>query len=124
MSPRTFLHMADMRDSNGNLIYPGLQLATPLWRSKRVFVTTQTPINLGSGTDESEILLVAFPEVYYGEGTQITFTVSTEASYTSGGSTVSAFQNDLTLIKASAEADVDMRYLEAVVVGDAVRWGA
>ena len=41
-----------------------------------------------------------------------------------GGTAVSAFQNDLTYIKASVEADFDMRYLEAVSKITGVRWGA
>lgn len=124
MSPRTFIHLQNMRDANGNRYYPELQNANPTWRNKPVLVTTQNPVNLGATTDETEIWLVAFGHVLFGEGLGITFSVSTEATYVKSGTTVSAFQNDLTLIKASAEADFDMRYLEAVSVITGVRWGA
>lgn len=124
MSPRTFIFLQNQRDSNGNRYYPELQNAMPVWRNKPVLVTTQNPINLGATTDETEIWLIAFGHVLFGEGMGITFSVSTEATYVRSGTTISAFQNDLTLIKASAEADFDMRYLEAVSVITGVRWGA
>ncbi|WP_269581968.1 phage major capsid protein [Roseibium sp. Sym1] len=124
MSPRTLLYLQDLRDGNGNRYFPELQGDTPMFRNKRVRVTTQIPINGGTGTNESEIFLMAFGHLYYGYGPALSFAVSTEASFTSGGTTTSAFQNDLTLIKASAEADVDARYLEAVAVLRAVKWGS
>lgn len=123
MNPIDFLYLQNLRDGNGNRYYPELQNAMPMWRNKPVYVTTQIPATLGGTTDESELLLVAFGHVMYGEGTTISFSVSQEASYIQNGTTVSAFQNDLTLIKASAEADVDIRYLESVAVLTGVRWG-
>lgn len=123
MNPTTFIYLQNLRDGLGNRYYPELQNATPIWRNKRVYVTTQVPANGGVGTDESEIMLVAFGHVLFGEGTSISFAVSNEATYVKDGVAVSAFQNDLTLIKASAEADVDMRYLESVAVLAGVRWG-
>lgn len=124
MNPRTFIHLQNMRDSNGNRYYPELQNANPIWRNKPVLVTTQNPANGGAGTDETEIWLVAFGHVLFGQGLGITFNVSTEATVVTSGTPVSAFQNDLTYIKASAEADFDMRYLEAVSKIPRVRWGA
>lgn len=124
MSPRTFIFLQNMRDANGNRYYPELQNASPSWRNKPVLVTTQNPVNLGGTTDETEIWLVAFGHVLFGQGLGITFNVSTEATVVTNGTSVSAFQNDLTYIKASAEADFDMRYLEAVSKITGVRWGA
>lgn len=123
MNPLDFVYLQNLRDGNGNRYYPELQNATPTWRNKRVFVTTQVPTNLGAQTDNSEILLVAFGHVLFGEGTSISFSVSQEASFVQNGQTISAFQNNLTLIKASAEADFEVRYVEAVSVITGVRWG-
>ena len=124
MNPRTFIFLQNMRDSNGNRYYPELQNASPMWRNKPVLVTTQVPANGGGTTDESEIWLVAFGHVLYGQGAGIVFKVSDEATVITAGTAVSAFQNDLTYIKASAEADFDMKYLEAVSKIPSVRWGA
>ena len=125
MAPRTRTYLADLRDGNGNRYFPELQGANPTWRGRPVMSTTQVSIVGGGSTDETEILLVNFDDIYYGEGAGISFGVSTEATYiNANGQAVSAFQNDLTLIKASLEADVDMKYLEAVSVIEGVRWGA
>lgn len=124
MAPRVRKFLGDLRDGNGNRYYPELHSAAPVWRGYPVYSTTQVPVNGGGTTDESEILLVNFDDVFFGEGAGLSFGVSTEATYVNNGQTVSAFQNDLTIIKASLEADVDLRYLEAVAVIDGVRWGA
>ncbi|TCU34155.1 phage major capsid protein [Rhizobium azibense] len=124
MAPRSRTYLADLRDGNGNRYFPELQGDNPRWRGRPVLSTTQVSIVGGGTTDESSIMLVNFDDVLYGEGAGISFGVSTEATYVKNGVTVSAFQNDLTLIKASLEADVDMRYLEAVSVISGVRWGA
>lgn len=124
MAPRTKKFLGDLRDANGNRYYPELHNANPVWRGYPVRSTTQVGIVGGGTTDESEILLVNFDDVFFGEGAGLSFGVSTEATYVNNGQTVSAFQNDLTIIKASLEADVDLRYLEAVAVVEGVRWGA
>lgn len=124
MAPRTRTYLADLRDGNGNRYYPELQNTIPMWRGRPVMSTTQISILGGGTTDETEILLVNFDDVLFGEGAGISFAVSTEATYVKNNVTVSAFQNDLTLIKASMEADVDMRYLEAVAVITNCRWGS
>lgn len=125
MAPRTKKFLADMRDTNGNRYFPELQGENPRWRMLPVYSTTQVSITGGATTNESEILLVNFGDVFFGESRSISFAVSTDASYVNAsGATVSAFQNDLTLIKASLEADVDLRYLEAVAVLTGVQWGA
>lgn len=124
MNPRTLIHLQNLRDGNGNRYYPELQNANPMWRNKPVLVTTQVPANGGDTTDESEVWLVAFGHVLFGQGIGITFNVSNEATVVTDGTPVSAFQNDLTYIKASTEADFDMRYLEAVSKIPGVRWGA
>ncbi|BCH33132.1 phage capsid protein [Mesorhizobium sp. L-8-10] len=124
MNPRVFIFLQNMRDGNGNRYYPELQNANPTWRNKPVLVTTQNPANGGATTDETEIWLVAFGHVLFGQGLGITFNVSTEATVVTNGTAVSAFQNDLTYIKASMEADFDMRYLQAVSKITACRWGA
>lgn len=124
MSPRTLLFLQNLRDGNGNRYFPELQAAQPRWRNKPVFITTNVAINGGTGTDETKILLVNFNDAYFAESRQLMFAVSNEASYVKNGATVSAFQNELTLVRATTEVDVGLRYLQAVQVINGVRWGA
>lgn len=123
MNPISFKYLQNLRDGNGNRYFKELHDAVPLLNSKRVFVTTQIPATFGTGTDESEIILANFEHILFGQGQGLSFDVSTDASYVKDGQTISAFQNGLTLIKASMDADIDVEYVEAVAVLDGVRWG-
>ena len=126
MAPRTVAYLADLRGSGtDHKIFPDMSGANPMWRGRPVLKTTQVSITGGATTDESEILLVNFDDVLFGESAGMSFDVTTQGAYVNAsGATVSAFQNDLTVIKCSMEADVGLRYLEAVAVIESVRWGA
>ena len=99
-------------------------MANMMLRGYPVKKTTQIPVNLGGGSDESEIYFADFADVVVGEVPGLILGVSTEASYTSGSSTVSAFQNDQTLILAIERHDMNLRHLESVGVMTGVTWGA
>lgn len=124
MSPRSMIFLQNLRDGNGNRYFPELQSSPPRWRNKPVYFTTAVPVNGGVTTTETMIALVNFGDIYYGESRALTFKVSDEASYVKNGQTVSAFQNELTLIRATTEVDVGMRYLEAAQVLRNITWGA
>lgn len=124
MAPRTFKYLANLRDGNGNLIYPTLQLPQPVWRGYPVRKTTQIPTNLGGTTDESEIYLISFGWVVFGDAMRIQFAISDVATVVNGSQTINAFQDGVTVIKAEMEHDVDVRYIQSVNVLTGVRWGA
>jgi len=126
MSNRVFGYLQFMRDGNGNLVYPGLSATSPTWYDNLpVTVTEQIPSNLGGTTNESEIYLCDFGHVLMGVARALTLKASTEASYrNAGGTLVSAFSLDETVIRATASHDFDMRHDKACVVIQAVRWGA
>lgn len=124
MSLRTFQYLADLRDGNGNLYYPTLQLANPTWRSRPVMVTNQISDTGGVGTNESKILLVAFGHVMFGDAMSVSLSVSDQATIVNGSTTVNTWQDGVMAIKATAAHDFDTRYLEAVGQLTAVKWGA
>lgn len=124
MAPRTFLFLQEMRDAGGKWIFPSLLNSVPTWRDRPVFHTTEIPTSGGVAADESEILLVHFGNVFLGEGAGMSLYASAEASYVKDGVIVSAFQNNLIIIKASIDVDVGLRYIEAVAILEGVRWGA
>lgn len=86
-------------------------------------VTTQIPDNLGGGT-ESELYFANFADVIIGDTMSVQMDSSTEASYVDGSVTRSAYQNDLTLLRAITAHDIDTQYVEAVTVLKALTWGA
>jgi len=119
MNPRTKNYLFNLRDTNGNLAFPEMRSRSgglnPILRGKPVLVSTGIPINLGGGT-ESEIYLVDGNEVILGEVEGVTVDVSSDASYSVSGSSVSAFQRDQTLIRAILHHDLSMRHPEGVAV--------
>jgi HK97 family phage major capsid protein len=125
MSPRVVKYLQNMRDGNGNKIYPELSLPEMRFRMRPLRMTSQIPSNLGAGTNESEIYLIAFGHVMMGETLAMQFSVSDQATLDpSLPGALSLWQTGMTAVKAEMEHDVDIRYFEAVCVGTAVKWGA
>jgi HK97 family phage major capsid protein len=90
MHPRTRIWLSGLRDGNGNRVYPEVNYGPgegsgPRLRSKPVYETTMMPANLGTGGDETDIHLIDFSHVLFGEATGLSFRVSEEASYKVGG---------------------------------------
>lgn len=120
MAPRSFRHLYKLRDANGNLIYPELRNAQPVLYGYPVLMTTNIPVNLGSGSNETEVYLVDFSDVFVGEEAGIELMASDVASYDS----TSAFQNDQTVIRAIMKHDMALRHdVSSAVITDAT-WGA
>lgn len=128
MAPRTRIYLSGLRDGNGNRVYPELQYGPdaggPRLRNKPVLETTMWPINLGSSGDGSEIALVDFSHVLFGEASTLSFDVSKEATYVVEGQVHSAFQRNVTLIRAIMHHDCAIRHTGAVVNITDVHWGA
>ena len=124
MPQRVKGYLEDMKDAQGQYIYPTLQKDNPTFKGYPVLVPGTIATNLGGGTDETTVALVSFGQVLLGESGGLRIAISDEATYDSGGGTmVSAFANDLTLIRATMEHDWTPRYAEAVGTLTAVRWG-
>lgn len=122
MSERSYTHLETLRDANGNKIYPELS-ETGMIGKIPVGWTTQIPENLGVGSDESEVYLVDFFHAVIGDALSLKLDVSTEGSYMEGGSLVSAFSRDQSIIRVIEEHDFGLRHSGAAAVLTGVRWG-
>lgn len=121
-SPRTEYYLMNLRDSIGNFVFRAEMMTGKLFNYP-YRVTTQIPENLTDGT-QSEVYFVDFGEVVIGETMAMTFDISQEASYVDGsGTTVSAFQNDQTLVRVLVEHDINVNYDTAIAVLTGVTWG-
>lgn len=121
MSHRTAMYLTNLRDGNGNKVYP--EMADGMLRRKPVHVTTEIPENLGSGGDESEIMLVHPSHVIVGEHQGIQIAMSTEAAYRdSEGNLQAAFSRDETLMRMILQHDIGLRHLAAVAILTGVTW--
>lgn len=125
MSPRSKNHLLTLRETGGALAFPELREGNGdrLW-TLPLGVTNNIPSNLGSGSDESEVYLVDFADAVIGEATELEIAVSSEASYTdSGGTVVSAFDRDETVMKLIARHDFGMRHDASIAITTGVQWG-
>ena len=105
--------LASLKDANGNPLFPSVDLRGEL-QGYPIHVTSQVPDNLGAGGDETEIYFGDFDEAMIGDSMALTIGSSTEAAFVDGsGDWVSAFQNDLTLMRSISEHDFAPAHDEA-----------
>ncbi|MEM4167756.1 MAG: phage major capsid protein [Candidatus Caldarchaeum sp.] len=120
-APRTKRFLMQLKNSQGNYVFKDEMLSGKLlgfpWLQ-----TATIPINLGSGADESEVYFADFADVIVGTAASLQIDVSAEATYVSGGTVYSAFQRDMTLMRAIWEHDIAMRHVESVAVLTGVKW--
>ncbi|MGL4637827.1 MAG: phage major capsid protein [Beijerinckiaceae bacterium] len=118
-------YLTDLMTAGGETnAYPTMDSTSPRFKDYPFLVTGQIPNNLGAGTNESELSLVAFSQVLFGETQGLTLSISDQASYFDGTNHISSFQHELTLIKATLSHDVAIKYSEAVQILRTVQWGA
>jgi HK97 family phage major capsid protein len=121
MAPRTEMFLKNLRDGNGNIAFP--EMATGTLRGFPYRKTTQIPVNLGGGTNESELYLADFAHVVVGEHMGIEVAMSTEAAYIDANATMqAAFSRDETVMRAIAQHDIGVRHLPAIAVLTGVTW--
>lgn len=120
-STKNFL--ASLRDPNsGAKIYPEIDAKGEL-KGYPIGVTSQVPNNLGVGSNETEVTFCDFAEIMIGESQDITVSTSTEAAYVDvNGDTISAYQNNLTLMRAVAEHDLAPMHDVAISGITGVNW--
>ncbi|UFS64389.1 phage major capsid protein [Paracoccus denitrificans] len=118
-SAKNFL--ANLRDALGNKLFPSIEANGQLlgWP---IHVTSQVPNNLGTDGDETEVYFGEFSEAMIGDSMELSIGVSTEAGYHDGTNWISAFQNDLTLMRAISEHDFALEHDVAFAGFNAKGW--
>ena len=132
MNSRSWTFLSKLRDANGNLIYPSMQMnggAMPSLYGFRVFITNNIPNNLsvsGSATtgDESEIYFGRAPSIMIGDKQALELEVLSNVAYTNGsGTLVSGVDLDSVLVKAMLRTDVALRHTTSFAVLTGVQYG-
>lgn len=123
MAPRVAQYLSQLRDGNGNKAYPTID-SNGTFRGWPIIESNQVPINLGTGTDESEIYFVSGPQLILADTRRMDVLTTDTGSYQVTGSLVSTFANDVTAIRVISEHDFNARHNDAIAVLDTVRWGA
>jgi HK97 family phage major capsid protein len=123
MRPGTKNFLASLRHPDtGFRVFPSIRDSNEL-EGYPLFTTTQIPNNLGAGTNETEIYFLDASEIMLGSSQTITIASSTEAAFVdSSGDTISAFQRNLTLMRAVEEHDMAPAHDEAIAVINGVAW--
>lgn len=123
MAPRIWNYLMTLQNSQGFYVFREEMMTGKLW-GYPFGVSTHVPINLSDhgGTIESELYFVDFDDVVLGEALSLMVDASMEAAYVSGTSTISAFSQDQTVIRAIQEHDLVMRRNEAAAVLNGVNW--
>ena len=126
MHPRSWNYLNNVQNSLGVYVYRdelsrGTLLGYPFKK------TTQMPVNIrntdSSYTDCSFVMLAEMDEAMILDSMQLELAVFREASYVDAdGNTISAAQNDQTLIRAIAEHDFQLRHDASVAVLAFCRW--
>lgn len=119
LSPRTKMKLSGLRDGNGNKVYP--EMDQGMLKGYPFETSTTIPVNLGAGSNESEIYFADWNDVMLGESNTMSVDFSKEATYKdSGGNLVSAFARNQSLIRVVTGHDIGFRHLEGLVLGTAV----
>lgn len=125
-NPRIFNYLYNVQNSLGVYVYrdelvSGTLLGYPFRKTTQI--GTNYRDTSSSNTDLSFIFLVEMTEDMIFDSMQLELAVSREGSYIdSTGATISAFQQDQTVIRAIAEHDHQLRHDASVAVIQAVRW--
>ncbi|WP_316172422.1 phage major capsid protein [Bradyrhizobium sp. SZCCHNRI2049] len=126
MNPRSWNYLNNVQNSLGVYVYRdelsrGTLLGYPVMKTTQIG-TSYWDTN-GTNKDLSFVFLVEMTQDMILDSMQLELAVFREGSYVdASGNTVSAMQNDQTVIRAIAEHDHQLRHQAAVAVIQGVRW--
>ncbi|WP_377810616.1 phage major capsid protein [Azospirillum sp. A29] len=126
MAPRTLMFLQNLYTPGGeNLAFPTLQGENPTLMGYPVDTTTQIPVNLGGGNNESEIFFGSHGHAMIGDSVTMTLSTSDQASFVdAGGAQVNLWAQGMLGIKLDMSHDFALRYEQAFAMLTAVKWGA
>jgi HK97 family phage major capsid protein len=120
-APRTEFYLLQVRDGNGNFAFRDEMLRGTLWGIP-YGSTTEFPVNLGGGSDESEIMLCDWADILLGESNTLEIMSSDVAAYYDGAAVQAAFSLDQTVLRLIAHHDIAVRHEESLSLMTGVKW--
>lgn len=123
-APRTLWALMATLDANSNFLFQTMLVAGNLF-GFQYRTTTQIPINLGGGTNESEIYFGDWSECVVGEDASMTeLQVFENGTFYDGSALVSGISTDQSVVRALEGHDVLVRHNKAFAMVTAVTWAA
>jgi HK97 family phage major capsid protein len=120
MAPRSERYLMDLRDGNGNIAFR--EMSDGNLRGVPYMTTNSVPVNLGAGTNESELYLVDASELIIADAPTFELQTSFEAAYDDAGTVKAAFSNDSVVFRLITEHDTAIRHNQSVAYLDALPW--
>ncbi|HUF72685.1 MAG TPA: phage major capsid protein [Gammaproteobacteria bacterium] len=124
MSPRSRLFLRDIRDTDDRGVFGAEMAASKTINGIPYFETNNVPNNLGSGDDESFIILVDAAQVMLGDVQQVSVDRSNQATVKIDGVDTNLFSTDRSAIRVRQFNDIRLRHSVGAAVIEAVKWGA
>lgn len=126
MAPRTLIFLQNLYTPGGeNLAFPTLQGPNPTLMGYPVDQTTQVPIDLGGGKNESEIFFGSHGHAMIGDTVTMSLSTSDQASFVdANGNNVNLWAQGMLGIKLDMSHDFALRYEQAFTVLTEVKWGS
>ncbi len=121
--PRTWHFLFTTRDGNGNQVW-SQEIGQGTLYGFPFGITTQIPVNLGAGSDESENYFVDMEDIVVGRASTIEVDASADAAYFDGTAVQASFSLDQTVVRAITRVDINARNAESIHVLTAVTWSA
>lgn len=123
-APRTENFLATIRTANGEYAFRDEMFTRGTFWGIPFRSTTQIPVNLNllGGSNESEVMLAAFPDMVIGDVPQMVMDTSQEASWYDGSAYQSAYSQDQTIIRMILEHDLAVRHVESIAVLQKAIW--
>jgi len=127
MSPVTEAFLRGLRDQVGSFVYKD-ELDAGRFEGLPFEVTQQIPTNINTGTTEAPVnngaylMLVDFADVIVADTMNYQMDISDQATYVTGGQTVSAFQMDQTVFRVIQEHDIGVKHQASIVVAMLPGW--
>ena len=130
MSPRTYMYLTTVQNSQGFYAFRPEMMTGTLWGFPYRVTSQILETNLLSGGQyvdtggsAAELYFGAFAHAVIGEAVQIMVDASTEAAYNDGTGLQAAFSLDQTVVRVLAEHDFALRYDKAFSVLQGMTWG-
>jgi HK97 family phage major capsid protein len=122
-APRTYQYLNTARDGNNNLVWAP-DLARGLLMGYPYKITSQIPVNLGGGTNESEVYFASFKDLVLGESELLEVDVFPNGAYHDGSAVVSGISTNQTPVRCIARHDLGAQYQgREISVITGVKWG-
>jgi HK97 family phage major capsid protein len=124
ISNRTRRYLQTLQDTNGFYVFREEMLTKGTINGIPFIATNVIPSNLGSGTNESKVLIGDFQHAVIGNSMNFNFEIIRDAAYKTVAGMQSTTTRNETMFKVFQEMAFNIRYRKAFSAIEVEKWGA